>query len=67
MEDEKNGFVIEPRNETELTQKLLTLLQNPELAKKMGDHGRELIEKNLSWDIITNQVIDLYHELLGTA
>jgi len=67
LEDGKNGFVIDPRNETELIQKLLTLLQNPELAKKMGEHGRELIEQTLSWDIITNQVIDLYHQLLDTT
>ncbi|MDG6223387.1 MAG: glycosyltransferase family 4 protein [Candidatus Bathyarchaeota archaeon] len=67
LEDRKNGFVIEAGDEPELTQKLLTLLQNPDLAKKMGDLGREMIEQKLSWNIITNQVIDLYHELLGTA
>ncbi len=67
LEDGKNGFVIEPGDEPELTKKLLRLLQNPDLAKKMGDLGRQLIEKNLSWDIITNQVIELYHKLLETA
>jgi len=66
LENGKNGFVIEPGNEQELTQKLLTLLKNAELAKKMGDLGRELIVQNLSWKIITNQVVDLYHKLLGT-
>jgi len=67
LEDRKNGFVIQPGNEPMLTQKVLTLLKNPDLAKKMGEQGRELIEQNLSWDIITNQVIDLYHKLLETV
>jgi len=67
LENGKNGFVIEPGNEPELTQKLLRLLKNADLAKKMGDLGRELILQNLSWKIITNQVIDLYHKLLGTS
>lgn len=67
LDDGKNGFVIEPGDEQELTQKLLTLLKNAELAKKMGDLGRELIEQNLSWKIITNQVVDLYHKLLRTS
>ena len=67
LEDGKNGFVIEAGDERELTKKLLKLLENPVLAKQMGATGRELIEKNLSWDIITNQVIDLYHKLLETA
>ena len=63
----ENGFVIDPGDSTQLTQRLLTLLQDPKLAKKMGDHGRRLIEEKLDWRIITGQVIDLYHKLLETA
>jgi glycosyltransferase involved in cell wall biosynthesis len=62
--DNENGFVIDPGDSTQLTQKVLNLLQNPKHAKEMGKHGRELIEKKLSWRIITGQVIDLYHKLL---
>ena len=62
--DSENGFVIDPRDETQLTQRLLALLQDPKLAKKMGDHGRMLIEEQLDWGLITAQVIDLYNELL---
>ena len=65
LEDGKNGFVIEPGDEPVLTQKLLTLLQNPKLAKNMGNQGRKMIEEQLSWDIITNQVVELYHKLLS--
>jgi len=62
--DNENGFVIDPGDSIQLTQKVLTLLQNPKLAEKMGTRGRELIEEKLSWHIITGQVIDLYHMLL---
>jgi glycosyltransferase involved in cell wall biosynthesis len=65
--DNKNGFVIEPRDPMKLTQKLLTLLQDPKLAKEMGDHGRKLIEEQFDWHLITSQVIDLYHKLLEDA
>jgi glycogen(starch) synthase len=61
----ENGFVIDPGDSTQLTEKLLSLLQNPKLASKMGKRGRQLIEEKLSWRIITGQVIDLYHKLLG--
>ena len=61
-----NGLVIDPGDELQLTQGILTLLQDPKLAKKMGDHGRKLIEEKLDWCLITNQVIDLYHKLLET-
>lgn len=65
--DNENGFVIEPRNPTQLTQKVLTLLQDSKLAKKMGDCGRKLIEEQFDWRLITRQVIDLYHKLLENA
>jgi glycosyltransferase involved in cell wall biosynthesis len=65
--DNQNGFVIEPRDPTQLTQRLLTLLQDAKLAKEMGDRGRKLIEEKFDWRLITGQVIDLYHKLLETA
>jgi glycosyltransferase involved in cell wall biosynthesis len=65
--DTENGFVIEPRNPTQLTQKLLTLLQDPKLAKEMGENGRKLIKEQFDWRLITSQVIDLYHKLLKNA
>jgi glycosyltransferase involved in cell wall biosynthesis len=64
--DGENGFLIDPGDVDQLTQRLLDLLKNPEHAKAMGKHGRELIHERLSWDIITQQVIDLYHKLLET-
>ena len=65
--DNENGFVIEPRDPIQLTQKMLALLQDPKLAKTMGNRGRKLIEEKFDWNIITNQVIDLYHKLLEKA
>ena len=65
--DNKNGFVIDPGDSTQLTQRVLTLLQDPRLAKEMGDRGRKLIEEKFSWRLITSQVIDLYHKLLEAA
>ena len=65
--DNENGFLIDPGDPTQVTQKVLTLLQNPNHAKEMGDHGRKLIEEKFDWRLITQQVIDLYHKLLETT
>jgi glycosyltransferase involved in cell wall biosynthesis len=62
--DNENGFVIDPGDSIQLTQRLLALLQDAKLAKEMGDRGRKLIEEKFDWRIITGQVIDLYHKLL---
>ncbi len=63
----ENGFLIDPGDPAQLTQRILTLLQDPKLAKKMGSQGRKLIEEKFAWRLITNQVIDLYHKLLEAA
>jgi glycosyltransferase involved in cell wall biosynthesis len=65
--DNENGFLIDPGDEKQLTQRVLTLLQDPKLAEEMGRRGRKLIEEKFAWRLITGQVIDLYHKLLGTA
>ena len=65
--DNKNGFLIDAGDQTQLTQKTLTLLQDPELAEEMGRQGRKLIEEQLAWCLITKQVTDLYHKLLEKA
>ena len=65
--DNENGFLIDPGDSAQLTQRVLALLQDPKLAKEMGMRGRKLIEEKFSWRLITNQVIDLYHKLLETT
>jgi glycosyltransferase involved in cell wall biosynthesis len=65
--DNQNGFLIDPNDPELLSQKVLTLLHDSELAKQMGTNGRKLIEEKFDWRLITAQVIQLYHELLGTA
>jgi glycosyltransferase involved in cell wall biosynthesis len=64
--DNENGFLIDPGDQEQLTQRVIALLQNPKLAKEMGNRGRSLIEEKFAWRLITSQVIDLYHKLLGT-
>jgi len=67
LTDNENGFLIDPGDPAQLTQRMLTLLQDPKLAKEMGRRGRILIEEKFSWRLITGQVIDLYHKLLEIA
>jgi glycosyltransferase involved in cell wall biosynthesis len=67
LADNKNGFLIEPGDSTQLTRRVLALLQDPKLAKEMGERGRKLIEEKLSWRLITKQVGDLYHKLLNAS
>jgi glycosyltransferase involved in cell wall biosynthesis len=64
LADNENGFLVDPGDPAQLTQRILTLLQDPKLAEEMGRQGRKLIEEKFAWRLITGQVIDLYHRLL---
>ncbi len=67
LADNENGFLIDPGDSEQLTQRILTLLQDPKLARELGRRGRKLIEEKFAWHLITSQVIDLYHKLLETT
>ncbi len=53
------GLLYSPHDCDELTRKLELLIQNPELRKKYGKKAQEYVEKEFSWDEITQRWIDL--------
>ena len=67
LKDNKNGLLVEPGDPEQLAQKILILLQNPELAEKLGRRGRRLVEEKFAWPLITRQVVDLYRKISKAA
>lgn len=60
---EENGLLVEPSDPEQLAQRIIDLLQDPELARELGQRGRRLIEERFSWPLIAGQVVDLYREI----
>ncbi|MGZ7107426.1 MAG: glycosyltransferase family 4 protein [Methanobacterium sp.] len=60
IEDKKNGFLVEPRNNNELIQKIRFLLQNEDIAREMGLYGRKKAEKLFNWDKIVDRIVETY-------
>ena len=63
----KTGFLIPPKNISLLTEKLIFLLKNPEIACKMGEEGRKLVEKLFPVDKMTDAIASLYTRLKGES
>ena len=57
------GICVEPTNISEVTEAIDFLLFNPEIAKKMGENGRKLIEKKYNWEIEERKLLNLYSSL----
>lgn len=64
IEDEYNGFLTEPANVEQLRSKIEFLFETPELIRKMGKNARKTIEKSYSWDVIANQTVKVYRNVL---
>lgn len=76
--DGETGFLVDPELSDEpphdpkdadafasrLAEKINLLIQDPALAKKMGQAGRLRVEKQFSWQSIARQTKDLYAKLI---
>jgi glycogen(starch) synthase len=63
----KNGLLVEPANSDQLTETMISLLQNPAFAEELGRRGRRLVEEKFAWPSVTGEVVDLYSEILKTV
>ena len=54
------GYTVEPQNHLEYSNKVLTLLNNPALAKKMGKAARLRIKEKFSAEVVSERNIEFY-------
>ena len=56
------GLLVEPRNPRALAAALYSLANDAELRHRMGEAGRARAPE-YSWDRVTQQIVDFYHEV----
>ena len=49
---------------TDLAEKIKIFIQNKNLLVQMGKNARKWVEKNASWEIISNKIIDFINKRL---
>ena len=65
VHDGVNGILVPLRDSTAVAEALKTLIESPELRKKMGKKGRELVVKEFSLDKVNSETLVLYEEMLA--
>ncbi len=60
---EKDGLLIEYQDQTSLTTAAVALLQNRELACRMGEAGRKKVFNQFTWPLIARQYRDVYQQV----
>jgi glycosyltransferase involved in cell wall biosynthesis len=61
----KNGFLVEPYNSTQFSEKILYLLEHKVEAEEMGARARKTVEQQLDWRIVVKDAIKVYDEALS--
>jgi glycosyltransferase involved in cell wall biosynthesis len=49
----------------EVSNALLTLLEDPLHGKEMGRRGRWLVEERFTWEVVGEQMVQVYHQILS--
>jgi glycosyltransferase involved in cell wall biosynthesis len=65
IENGKNGFLVEPFNPKQFSDRILYLLEHPAEAKEMGAKARITVEQQLDWRIVVKDAMKVYDEVLS--
>ena len=60
IDDGKTGYIVPRQNETELADRMATLLADPELSRRMGEAGRIKAERDFSLERLISETLAVY-------
>jgi len=60
IDEWKDGLLLDALTTEELAKKILFLLENESVAKKMGKRGKEKVLRSYTWEKIARQTLEVY-------
>jgi glycosyltransferase involved in cell wall biosynthesis len=67
LKHQRDGFLVQPRSQSQLADGLLQLLQDQALAQRLGAEARKTVEAGYSLDYVVEQYVGLYASLLSQS
>jgi glycosyltransferase involved in cell wall biosynthesis len=67
IEDGKNGLLVEPENPDQLADKILFLLNNPEVGTRLGENLYEKVTRLCDYNNYFNEVEKIYNSLIASV
>lgn len=65
IDNGENGFLVQPFNAKQLSDRILYLLEHPAEANEMGFLARKIILERFDWRLIVKKVLRVYEEALS--
>lgn len=60
------GITVDPDNIETISNAILFLFNNPDIANKMGASGKNAFETRYNWEVEEGKLLDLYNKILKT-
>jgi glycosyltransferase involved in cell wall biosynthesis len=64
VENGETGLLVQPKDARALADSILKILKEEDLAKKMGNAGRKLVEDKYTWDKAAKMTENIFKELI---
>lgn len=61
IKENSDGLIVRPKDSKALAEAIINILENPKLAKEMGEEGYKKVKENFTWDKKaeeTNKILD---------
>ena len=64
IEDGETGLLVPPKDPGALADAIIKVLQDKDLARKMGENGRKLVEENYTWEKAVEMTEKVYRRII---
>ncbi len=61
----EEGFLVEPHDRGQFSDRVIEILKNPSMAKEMGNKGKERVRENFLITRLLSDYLDLLNDIIG--
>ncbi|MDO9594961.1 MAG: glycosyltransferase family 4 protein [Lutibacter sp.] len=65
IEDGVDGFLVNPKDHSIYAEKIVALLEDPELQKQFGTAARKKVEQKFSMEVVARQSLTFYEKMIN--
>ena len=62
IENNKTGFLINPNDEKEWAEKIISIIKDPEISNKMGREGNKVLKEKYNQELFYENLLKMYNE-----
>ena len=66
MVDKKTGFLVKEGDANDIIKKISEILENKQMASKMGKEGVEFVKEQFNWDRVTKNFLEIIKPYVKT-